>query len=150
MTPSVGPELSHRRFHQPLSTHLHPHTYAFYGAKENTTWGEILWKTTAQISQLQGAGCSWPGELRWNSALIDGGVVTSRMDEPEAAGDETVPADASGRVLGAWGATQCFRLKGFDHQHAFGDPTVRRVTLYSLAMMAQASACVQEPHPWSK
>ncbi|MFY2610577.1 esterase/lipase family protein [Achromobacter ruhlandii] len=139
-----------RRFHQILGTHLHPHTYAFYGADEETSWGEIRWKALAPVAQFQGPACAGPGESRWMGAMIEDKRVNFQLQDQEAAGDGTVPADASGRAIGDWGATQCFRLKGFDHQNAFNDRTARRVTLYSLALMAQASPCVQEPHPWAK
>lgn len=139
-----------RKFHQTLGTYVHPHTYAFYGADADTSWEEMRWKTVTPVKQFEGPGCSWPGESRWIGAMIDEQLVTFQLDDQEAAGDGTVPADASGRAIGDWGAKQCFRLKGFDHQSAFSDPTVRRVTLYSLALLAQASPCVQEPHPWAK
>ncbi|MCZ8411308.1 hypothetical protein O9649_26320 [Achromobacter dolens] len=139
-----------RKFHQTLGSYVHPHTYAFYGADAETSWEEIRWKTVTPISQFEGPSASWPGVSRFTGAWIQDKPVHFLLDDKDAAGDGTVPADASGRAVGDWGAKQCFRLKGFDHQNAFNDPTARRVTLYSLAILAQASPCVQEPYKWSK
>lgn len=138
-------------FHSDLGSHYHPRTLAYYGADPGqVAWSSACWYTPdlprdAVPDMTQGTAPRSNGtgtiELTLGKAK-----VSFRLGRPDAKGDGTVPADASGHAPAlSPSVQQCYRMTGFDHQFSYNDPQVRLVLLHSLAKLAQHSPLVTNP-----
>lgn len=135
-------------FHQTLDGFYHPNTRAYYGADaDQMAWGSIGWDFRTPPYRVSLEGSARSSHQSDGTGMIQvelNGIQTAyEISKPDAIGDGTVPADASGGApANASIVQQCYRLHGFDHQFAFNNDRVRLVVLHSLAKIAQRSPLV--------
>jgi pimeloyl-ACP methyl ester carboxylesterase len=140
-----------RDFHGGLGDSYHPLTHAYYGAdKNNLAWSTCTWRTHAFSvgavpDMLQGTApdSDGTGEI---ALMFDKLKAVFKLDGPSSAGDDTVPADASGAAPTASpNVKQCYRMTGFTHQRAYDNDQVRQVLLHSIATLLQTTPQVTTP-----
>lgn len=134
-----------QRFHARLGVHYHHQTRAYYGNDpEHATWGSVCWhtpdlprETTPDMTKGKDPKSDGSGTI---DLILADTEISFKIRKPDANGDGTVPAAASGNApTHSPDVHQCYGLNGFDHQFSFNNRTVRLVSLHSLAKMAQRS-----------
>jgi pimeloyl-ACP methyl ester carboxylesterase len=138
-----------KAFHNDIAATYHDNSYAHYGADlKRAAWHNVVWDikgetNIANVEALKIVFDSGQGALR----LIDpSGPSASKtglpefvasMQEPNDAGDQTVPLHSAEHQLRSGKFKGVFRQSGYEHQDSYKDDRALRSTLYSLVQIAK-------------
>lgn len=130
-------------FHEKIAGYCHEHTYAHYGDDPKfPSFHTVIWRTTSDIAsftdeevlaaQREKASLTGPTETR-----VGGRRMRFTLDGKDGPGDGTVPGPSGHAVGDLSGIRNVFRLRGFDHQASYKDPTVQNTVLYAIGKIVQ-------------
>lgn len=150
-----------KKFHVAIASQYHPQTYVFYGkdekyaAFEKVTWRVEKWSSfknsptpsLSSIAEMDKSEAHQSGTSPVHILERDESVIDSHsIDEPsgdveiqcelqDSSGDGTVPAisGSAPKAKGSSNIKQQFCMRGFEHEPAYKDESVRNVTLYAIA-----------------
>jgi hypothetical protein len=136
------------RFLDSIERTFHPvNSYAsFCASEEHKSYGDLVFKVmNPEVNDCR--NISLPPADTWELLTDDkkgtltvragGRVLTLQLQSPDATGDETVPAERSGRkILGTSFQHGKARETGYDHQNSFAHPNVLTAMLYSIVKIA--------------
>lgn len=146
------------RFHDALKLYCHPVTYAYFGSDDKQiAFSNVSWVTRAVVPS-EAAGniptltSTSSTKLGSTTLTIGSQTVTfslANRDKPESdsdpsSGDGTVPGPSGALISEGSGKMTVFRMKGFDHQHSYGDHVVQGNVLYCISKIVQGAQMVEE------
>ena len=134
-------------FHDGLGDYHHPVTFAFYGQDPaHVAYGQIHW--VAQLTTATSMGLALtPADIRKGRYLVhdpDGArtveiggeqILTFRLEQQEAAGDDTVPFASGAGVK----ARLALPTRGYRHQDCYKDRRMILLTFHFIVKIVQAS-----------
>ncbi|WP_444633390.1 lipase family alpha/beta hydrolase [Cupriavidus oxalaticus] len=128
-------------FHKSIKDLYHPTTYASYGHdSDQKAYGSVTWRADTTDLAPHGDPLMWTLESEDAEGRIvvrtrSGQPLTLRVDPPEDAGDQTVPATASAEAVRG----TLFRQTGYEHQDSYKNHLVLASTLYSIIRIANTA-----------
>jgi hypothetical protein len=128
-------------FHKNIKDLYHPTTYASYGHdSDQKAYGSVTWRADTTDLAPHGDPLMWTLESEDAEGRIvvrtrSGQPLTLRVDPPEDAGDQTVPATASAEAVRG----TLFRQTGYEHQDSYKNDLVLASTLYSIIRIANTA-----------
>lgn len=145
-------------FHDNLQLYSHPNTYAYYGADDKQiAFSNVRWVTRTQVPASAASGLSDQAaasftKLGQTTLNVNSQNVTfslANRDKPQSdsdpsAGDGTVPGPSGALISNGTGTKVVFRMRGFDHQHSYGNAAVQSNVLYCISKIVQGAQPVSE------
>jgi hypothetical protein len=145
-------------FHDNLQLYSHPNTYAHYGGDDKQiAFSNVRWVTRTQVPASAASGLSDQAaasftELGQTTLNVNSQNVTfslANRDKPQSdsdpsAGDGTVPGPSGALISSGTGTKVVFRMRGFDHQHSYGNAAVQSNVLYCISKIVQGAQPVSE------
>ncbi|QBY51766.1 lipase family alpha/beta hydrolase [Cupriavidus oxalaticus] len=128
-------------FHKNIKDLYHPTTYASYGHdSDQKAYGSVTWRADTTDLAPHGDPLTWTlqsedAEGRIVVRTKSGQPLTLRLEPPEDAGDQTVPAKASAEAVRG----TLFRQTGYEHQDSYKNDQVLASTLYSIIKIANTA-----------
>ncbi len=139
-----------KKFHGNLGLHVHPNTYAHYGADEKkNSFHSVRWEAERSfegqpVIAAQHTSDLMQAQARAGSVTKRGKCTVDLNNEPinfnlagkDGGGDATVP-EPSGKKVEDMVLKATFRMHGFEHAKSYNDRHVLDNTVYCVARIVQ-------------
>lgn len=132
-----------KSFHQEIVGTYHSQSYAHYGAdRSRPSWQEVVWRlddscAPEHVGDLRISADNQTGRLAVRNPTWPVPVdFTVTLDQPQGAGDQTVPLKSAEHQLLSGKFKGIFRQTGYEHQSSYQDENAIASTLYSLLRIA--------------